>query len=322
MVGSPTPYPLKTAASTKKIMGVFPDNDTEDKAIVFHSVTDLYRVFDEMLGEDFVIVNSMPRLVASLFYFSLFLVDRVDVSQSDFDDVEKEREIRRRKIHFFFQADKKQLRVTLPSGPHERMHAGLFDAIRANMYAVPPMPEWSPSAATVYSSPDGTSSKEGDSGGYPRNGDMSGGDDPWPALVIECGASQSLASLHAAMRWWFWASEHRVKVVLAVKLHRSTRTIVIERFTEEHVDPPRPGATSTRSSRAHPPLLLLQPALQQTITIAPVPQSNPTRYNATRGKLILAFELLYRRAPGPRPDEWDVVVSEAKLEEVAQQVWR
>ncbi|EPE09125.1 dead deah box dna helicase [Ophiostoma piceae UAMH 11346] len=277
-------------------------NDTEDKAIVFDGTTSLYRIFDEMCGEDFVIVNN--------------------VSRTDFDRIDKEREIRRRKFRFFFQADKRQLCVTLPSGPHEGMHATLFDAIRTSMTAHPPMPPWYPCAARVYSHPNGTSCKEADSGGFPGHSDTSGGDARWPALVIECGMNQSLVSLHAAMRWWFSASGHRVKIVLVVKLHRSTHTIAIEKFTEEHVDGVgRPGATTTRSVSARSALVRLQPVLQQTITVAPVPDSNPTRYHATRGALVIEFELLYRRAPGPSPSERDVVVSEEKLEEVAGEVW-
>lgn len=181
-----------------------------------------------MCGEDFVIVNSMSVLFSSLFSSSLFLITyRVDVSQTGFDRIDREREIRRRKFRFFFQADKRQLCVTLPSGPHEGMHATLFDAICAGMIAHPPMPPWYPCAARVYSHPNGTSCKEADSGGFPGHGDTSGGDARWPALVIECGMNQSLASLHAAMRWWFSASGHRVKIVLVVKLHRSTHTIAM-----------------------------------------------------------------------------------------------
>ncbi len=243
----------------------------------------------------------------------------VDVTQADYDAIDKERERRRRKIRFFYQAKQRRLHVTIPSAPHERTHAEIFRAICLEMAVPSRMPPWCSCAATTYASPDGTSSKEADSGGFPSGADTSGGDAQWPALVIECGASQSLASLHAAMRWWFWASEHRVKIVLAVKLHRSAQTIVIGKFVEAPVAMPRLGATATRSSAALPQL---QPVLQQTITVAPVQGSNPVEYRATSGALVLAFELLYRRAPGAGPGERDVVVPEAELEELAGFVWR
>ena len=244
--------------------------------------------------------------------------DRLDVSQADYDGIDEERERRRLKFRFFFLAKERQLRVTLPSGPHELTHAGLFGTIWTNMVSPSRMPPWYPCAAKIYKSPDGTSSKEADSGGFPGGGDTSGGDSRWPTLVIECGASQSVASLHAAMRWWFWASEHRVKIVLAVKLHRSRQTMVIEKFVEAPIAIPRLGATATRSSVALPHL---QPLLQQTITVAPVPDSNPVEYRATSGALVLAFELLYRRPPGPSPGERDVVVPESELEALAGHVW-
>jgi hypothetical protein len=254
--------------------------------------------------------------------FSFSLTSEPDVSQSEYDSIDEEREKRRRKFRFFYQANKRQLRVTLPSGPHERGHAVLFDVLRANMVTVPKMPPWIPCAATKYGSPDGQSSKEPDSGGFPGGRDTSGGDAAWPALVIECGMSQSMASLHASMRWWFWASEHRVKVVLLLKLYQQTRTMVLEKFVEEPVTVVRPGATTTRSSSIHSLQRQLQPALKQTITIASVPNSNPIEYRATSGALVLAYELLYRRAPGLGSGERDVVISEAEMEALAPEVWR
>lgn len=41
---------------------------------------------------------------------------------------------------------------------------------------------------------------------------------PWPTLVIETGYSQSIIALRQQMRWWFTASQHRVKIVLLIKL--------------------------------------------------------------------------------------------------------
>ncbi len=50
------------------------------------------------------------------------------------------------------------------------------------------------------------------------------------------------------MNWWFWASQHRVKIVLIIKLDRSTHTVLIEKYTAEAISVPRPGATGTGSS--------------------------------------------------------------------------
>ena len=301
-------------------MGLSPADGPEDKTIVFKGVAALFQSLDEMHDVDFVIVNSMSFV---LFALIPSCADRVDVSQADFDRIDMQREILGRKFRFFFQAEKQQLHITVPKLPHERMHAELMRAVTSDMDRDPPMPLWALSAATTYKHPNGSSSNESDASGCPDSdgsgSDTSDGGVHWPALVIECALSQSLNNLHAAMRWWFSASGHRVQVVLCIKLHQSTRTAIIEKFTEEVIDARCPGATMTRSVSA---AIQLHPVLQQTITIAPVPDSGPAQYRVMGGALVLKFTLLYRREPGPSPDERDVVISKARLERLARTVWR
>lgn len=299
-----------------------PSEDAEDKTVVFRGVDELYNTFHGMFytGEDYLIVNSRRSLASLLNLVSKCTCSPVDVSADAYNRIDEERGIRGRKVRFFFLADKRQLRVTVPSGRHESTHSNLFGALWGDMKATPSLPRWLSQAATAFPGPDGKSAKEADSAGRPGGNDTTGGELGWPSLVIECGGSQSMRSLHMAMRWWFWASDHHVTIVLVAKLHRSSHTMAIEKFAEELVDIARPGATTTRSSARFGPRRL-QPVLQQTITIAPVAGSNPERYQVTRGALVLEFALMYRRPPGPSPGDRDIVVSESELKEVAGDVW-
>lgn len=185
-------------------------------------------------------------------------------------------------------------------------------AICASMVSSPRVPSFFPVGSRTYTSDgeNGKSSKKADSGGYPGGQAAREGVTKWASLVIGCGVSQSLNSLHAAMHWWFTASDHEVKIMLVVKLDRQTETMIVEQFVE------------------NPDSQQLETVLKQTITIMLVPNSIPARHSVTTGgadvgALVLDFNLLYRRAPGSQlgPNERDVVVSEADLEQIAWEVW-
>lgn len=131
-----------------------------------------------------------------------------------------------------------------------------------------------------------------------------------PTLVIEAGDSEPLTELRNDMRWWFSASDHKVKIVLLAKIERRQRVIVLERWQEQPRHG-RQGPTSTRSSS------VLQPHLQQTITVQNPTQ--PVSYHVTRGDLILPYGLLFDCNPGPQ--DQDVVITVSDLEDYADQVW-
>ena len=151
---------------------------------------------------------------------------------------------------------------------------------------------------------------EGDSTGGPRPERSSEG--CWPTLVIEAGVSQSLGALRNDMRWWFSASDHQVQIILLAKFERPQSAIILEKW-EEEPSTTRPGAMTTRNAAA------LQPVLRQTITITPDTTTNPISFNVTSGALVLGFERLFLRPPGP--GEGDFVLSVQELEDYAQIVW-
>lgn len=152
---------------------------------------------------------------------------------------------------------------------------------------------------------------EGDSCGGPM--ETRGGYGKWPTLVIEAGYSETMSDLRKDMRWWFSASEHKVKIILLAKFEQQNNRILIEHYQEEE-EQTRSGATYTRSS----PRLI--PVLQKQISITQNTTSNPPTYNVTRGALTLNFRLLFER--DARQGERDIVISAADLQYYAGVVWR
>lgn len=181
--------------------------------------------------------------------------------------------------------------------------------------------QWRSLRASDHTSNDNGSSREGDSSGGPKPDRQPRGS--WPTLVIESGVSQSLPDLRNTIRWWFSASGHAVKIVLLVKLNRSSEEIIIEKWTEGPANP-RIGATSTR------PELSLTPSLRQSIHIDMTPEAkqaasgDPIRsdlssYIVTTGDLRLEFQLLFLRMP--MEGEGDVVITEEMLRVYGREMW-
>ncbi|RYP49384.1 hypothetical protein DL768_004890 [Monosporascus sp. mg162] len=147
-------------------------------------------------------------------------------------------------------------------------------------------------------------------GGDGGEGDSSGGPYPerygvgqWPTLVIEAGYSQSLAGLHADMRWWFSTSNHDVKIVILAKLDRRQHEIILERW-EEEAAPARLGATTTRrAARAAG----LQPVLRQRITISRNEATDPVSYDVSRGALVLSPSLSFPPTAYPALDPEEAI---------------
>lgn len=173
---------------------------------------------------------------------------------------------------------------------------------------------WRPFGSSLYR-------ENGHPGGDVGEGDSTGGPlpyakdlDSWPTLVIEAGDSESLPALRHDIRWWFDKSHHDVNIVLLAKFDHCRHEILVERWEEERLTS-RPGATTTRALARSP----LEPLLQQAITIARDTTTNPASYNVARGALVLKFELLFLRNPGP--GEGDVIISIPELQSYAEAVW-
>lgn len=211
-----------------------------------------------------------------------------------------------------YHADTELLIITIPTPVHEALHLSLARKFEQRL---PPtaFEIWISIGSTTFRS-------QGHPGGDGGEGDSSGGpiparhyDGAWPTLVIEAGVSEPLNELHMDMRWWFAASAHQVKIVLLTKFDRSNRCIIIERW-EEDVAQPRLGATMTRMTAAAG---AFQPVLRQRITITRDVATDS--FNVDRSALVLSFQLLFLRGPGPT--EGNIVISVADLQAYARHVW-
>ncbi len=212
-------------------------------------------------------------------------------------------------------SETKTLVISVPSKPHEAMHLLLYREVEAGIRQMGLRHSWMPMDATTLDSHRRNNGSNGDSGeGDSSGGRYSerGGEADWPTLAIEAGKVQSYAALKIKMAWWFAQSNHDVKMVLLVSLNLRHQTIKIERWQEEPVST-RPGAATRNSSR-------LNPVCVQSITIRQDETTNPISYQVTRGDLVLPFELLFLRDPGPQ--EGDVVITVADLQALGRMVWR
>jgi len=131
----------------------------------------------------------------------------------------------------------------------------------------------------------------------------------------------SLNRLRHAMRWWFSASNHEVKVVILAKFHSARAEIILERWEEEEEQNPQGPITRSRAAamQQYPDGSITQPVLQQTITITQDKMTDPESYHVAGCALVLKFHLLFLRDPGPH--EGDIKIGIPALQLYASQVW-
>ncbi|KAI1773125.1 hypothetical protein F4818DRAFT_423331 [Hypoxylon cercidicola] len=255
----------------------------------FTNPRDLFDLIDATSGDFLTITGVTPR---------------------DFADLDEQREVRGRGFRWRrYYAASQTLLVAIPTHAHEMLHCILYEKFRDKVPTIER--NWRTKAATTFRA--GRDRGEGDSTGGPipqrRHHDQ------WPTLVIEAGASESLAQLRLDMQWWFAASNHEVKIVLLAKLDAGRRIITLEKWEEGPVAP-RPGATTPRQAAA------LRPILQQTSTIHRNEEAtNSISYDVTRGALVLEFGLLFLRSPREEEGEGDIIISASDLEWYAACVW-
>ncbi|KAI0891995.1 hypothetical protein F4806DRAFT_481326 [Annulohypoxylon nitens] len=222
-----------------------------------------------------------------------------NVSPTDFEEIncQEPRRFPLRRYH----ADKEILIITVPNDLHEALH---IDIYRRFDYQLGPggIESWRSIGST-------TLRPRGHPGGDGGEADSCGGPKParkhkgaWPTLVIESGDSESLGALQDDMRWWFSTSDHQVNVVLLAKFDHYNQRIIIERWEEE---------TTRAASSA------VQPVLRQSIIITR--DAATDSYHVARSALVLSFQLLFLRDPGPQ--EGDFIISIADLQAYARDVW-
>ncbi|KAH6850319.1 hypothetical protein B0I37DRAFT_111516 [Chaetomium sp. MPI-CAGE-AT-0009] len=289
----PTPAQSLSGPSTCTRPTSVDGNQDDTPTIRFTNIPKLFQAIDSVPGDTLVVTN---------------------ISSSQFAEVERKREERRRFRFRRFQSDTQILVVTIPTPLHERLHLQLYQDFIGQLALMGLLPQWEPFGHATYPvqhNHPGGDRGEGDSTGGPEEGRGEFGS--WPTLVIDAGASESLGSLQNDMRWWFHASNHDVKIVILAKFDHPGRAIILEKWEEEPRGI-RPGATTTRYAAT------LEPIRRQHITITQDTTTNPTSYNVTSGALTLGFRLLFLR--DPRPGEGDFIFSVQSLQAYAAAVWR
>ncbi|KAK0655359.1 hypothetical protein B0T16DRAFT_320028 [Cercophora newfieldiana] len=235
-----------------------------------------------------------------------------NVSPSQFTEIDREREKRRRKFRFRRYDSKSQiLTISIPTRIHEALHLELYMLYCSQLVRNGTEESWISTGRTTFQAEQGHpggDSGEGDSTGGPWP--ERGGADKWPTLVVESGYSQTLPELRKDMRWWFQASNHEVKIVILAKFDDQQHHILLEKWEEEAISSPQGAITRSRAAAMSQQNGLLNPVMRQSITI--------TR-DETRGPLVLGFRLLFLRDPGPQ--ERDIVLSIQDLQLYARRVW-
>jgi hypothetical protein len=140
------------------------------------------------------------------------------------------------------QVDGNTLVIKMVHPVHEAMHNDLLDHIKEDMrnMGLWPSLDYINIGSGRFYHRSGTSSKEADSSIAPIQ------PQPWPALVIEAGWSESASRLHIDAQWWLSAQlpPNSTTLVVLVSFKRPQRTFCLEKY--EIV----PTATSTRTKSA------------------------------------------------------------------------
>ena len=234
------------------------------------------------------------------------------MTQRVFDDIERERDRRRRHSRFHYRPDLRTLYISVPSGPREQATGALSSHIISASRRVAGVSGSLNARRFSSDDPQIPGTKEAAYAFRPRPS-VSG--HRWPALVIETGCSESLTQLRQGMHWWFAASRHEVKIVLLVELDKDGRRIRILKYTEDW--PPSLGQTITRASLTP---TKTNAVLRHTNVITPAGNSFH-QYHVDRGDLVLEFALLFRRQPDAAAGEDDIVISVPELELLATETW-
>lgn len=117
----------------------------------------------------------------------------------------------------------------------------------------------------------------------------------WPSVVLETGFSESPSKLRSDARFWLLESNGDVRMVITIKISRSSPNIVLESW--EFV--------SNRVER------------QQAVTISKG-ENNHVYLNGD--PLIISFDKLFLRPPSI-PRETNISIDDAILKKIARNIW-
>lgn len=242
------------------------------------------------------------------------------VKKADLEKIDKQRRKIGLDTRFSHDTDANLLIVkVMPSKGHELGHLILAQMFKDELTRMGlPRNCVVPVGATRYERPE--SSKEGDSGYYPRQPRQQ--EDDWPTIVFESGYSESLARLRHDAQWWITKSQGDVKIVIIISVRPAEKLLVIEKWCHA---PPPPNRRGTRSVQE---LTLVQNSTPQqgpTATSIATGQQISTVQQGTRwydvcgGPLTLEFDKVFLR--NPVPPESDIVFNATDLAEFAEEIW-
>ncbi|CAG8094842.1 unnamed protein product [Penicillium salamii] len=136
---------------------------------------------------------------------------------------------------FEFENDTGILRV-VPGYRHDFTTRGLFQTVTSQLKHMGFVRQFRWRGATIHQSL--SREKEGDQVFYPSTRFPSSNNLPWPTLVIETGTFESSSKLLDDAKWWFGASEGKVRMVILILIKKT-----IVRFQQWQLaspDAPRP----------------------------------------------------------------------------------
>lgn len=227
------------------------------------------------------------------------------VTERDFGLIEKNRNQLSSVVRLSYFPDIGTLIIKVPSREHEKAHTniGTYLAFKVCRMGVG-IPEFQGLGATRYIGPT-ASTKECDAS-WTNDLVRPGG---WPFLVIEAGLSESMPRLQADAAWWIANSSGQVKIVLLIKVMKSSKKIEIEKYVPAQVT-----ALSTRSRTGAQPVFRPHKVAAIALNLGINP---PTVQGAP---LILEFRSVFGRAPNT-PLEQDMVFTAAELLEWSRHVF-
>ncbi|RAL02484.1 uncharacterized protein BO80DRAFT_423904 [Aspergillus ibericus CBS 121593] len=228
------------------------------------------------------------------------------VSAETFSYIETHRDALGGKVALTYFPDISTMLVKVPTPEHESVHTNVAEEVNLQCRSMRiTRDEFLSLGATKYVGPT-ASAKEADASWI--NPTLRPQFD-WPLLVIEAGVSESMPRLRQDFAWWISHSGGQVHIVLVIKVTRTTKTVVLEKYIPKQAVYPR-----TRARAALPPVYVPD---RVSITTVDHGVSPPT---VEGDRVILEFERVIGRPPVP--PERDIDLTPAILIDATRFVFR
>ncbi|KAK1760707.1 hypothetical protein QBC47DRAFT_355870 [Echria macrotheca] len=264
-------------------------------SVEFTGVRRLFSIIDWDSRDSFTVTNVSPHQFAKL--------EQMREKRKQEMRVEQIRHKGGRKTRFRdYNSITQTLLITTPTSLHEKLHRPLYNDFFRQIRNMGLGASWINMGSRTLAAPQGL--KEGDSTGGPSPQRSRG----WPTLVIEAvngtGIFETMGQSEASMRQWFSVSNHEVKVVVIAEFRGPNIGLVLQKWEEKK---------RWNQERA-------EPMLTQCVALTRNPATDPVTYDVAGGDLILPFQSLFLRDPGP--GEGDLVFSVEDMHEYADNIWQ